>query len=63
MDGNNPLPPGPPPQQWPQPYPAAPAPQTRRWMPAAIVAAAIIVAAAALADVMERRLADAHAAA
>ncbi|MCH9700306.1 MAG: hypothetical protein K0U76_02800 [Actinomycetia bacterium] len=34
MDGNDPVPPGPPPQQWPQPHPAAPAPQTRRWMPA-----------------------------
>lgn len=46
MDGNDPLPPGSAPQQWPPPYPVAAAPQTRRWMPPAIVGAAIIIAGA-----------------
>jgi len=47
MDGNGQLRQAPAPHQWHQPYPAAPAPapsQARRWIPAAIISAGIIVA-------------------
>jgi len=49
MDGNGPIQPTPaPPHQWHQPpYPPAPAPAAgRRWMPVAIISAALIIAAA-----------------
>ena len=45
MDGNGQLRQAPAPHQWHQPYPPAPAPtQNRRWIPAAIISAGIIIA-------------------
>jgi len=48
MDGNGPIQPTPAPHQWHQPpYPPAPAPASgRRWMPVAVISAAIIIAGA-----------------
>ena len=45
MDGNGQVRQAPAPHQWHQPYPPAPAPtQNRRWIPAAIISAGIIIA-------------------
>jgi len=45
MDGNGQLRQAPAPHQWHQPHPPAPAPtQNRRWIPAAIISAGIVIA-------------------